>query len=494
MNRPRFRRENLNNILSGFQSKTGADAGYAPAPPRGRFIRRSTAALAAVAALLFSLTVAAVAADFDPVAAWRRLFEKETSIEVGEQVVSNGISMDVQSLYTDGDRAVIKMTLKDLEGGRLSDDVMILSKDDTQYAGDYFAYVETASYDEETDETTCIVKLNFNRQYNEDEILRFAVDSILTGVSHTSEYQSFDFDLYEAAMSSDLRPTSSADAWNAAAKANPVPGIHLENTVRRGGVSFDPETLEFEPLNCLPLDTSAQGEKLCHWLSVTGVGYEDGVLHVQLRYDDLFGLNYHYVYSALLTLIDGGGNVMKYNEEIIYCGYTELQFEVGDIENIRELSLAWDGAYAENVIDGSWSFDINLDSVGDHISGSAELADHPDYTGISYTLSSMYLETKVDLHDLSITPRMHYDEETGKEYSIFFANDGDEKLIPGEISIILKDGTRLDLPVDSDNLFDRYRNHQNGKTFVRTQHWLDGSFEPGDVAELIIFGVSFTVA
>jgi hypothetical protein len=327
MNKQRFRRENLRNIQKGFYDRLESDAEYAPGVPaaqRMRTVRRPIAALAATAAVLFSLTLGAFATGFDPIAAWQGLFEKETSIEVGEQLVSAGISMDVQSLYTDGERAVVKMTLKDTEGDRLSDNITIVSKD----ARDYFAYVETASYNAETGETTCIVKLVFNRQYEENEILKFAVDSITTD---------------------------------------------------------------------------------------------------------------------------------------------------------------------ENVFDGSWSFDIDLDSVGDHISGEMALPEHPDYTNISYTLSSMYLETKITLPDFSLPGETRYIESLGREATVFSTKRFDDKLLPAEISIILKDGTRIDLPVDGDNLFDRYYNAQSGETSAKTQHWLDGSFEPGDVAEIIIFGVSFTV-
>jgi hypothetical protein len=493
MNKQRFRRENLRNIQKGFYDKLESDAEYAPGVPaaqRRRISRRIIVAPAAAATVLFTLTLGAFAAGFDPIAAWQGLFEKETSIEVGEQLVSAGISMDVQSLYTDGERAVVKMTLKDTEGDRLSDNITISSKD----TNDYFAYVETVSYDAETGEATCVVKLNFNRQYSEDEILRFAVDSIIADMSHTSEYQPFDFDLYGAAVASELHPTTPTEAWAASARANPAPGIQEEGLMPlRGGVAFNEDTGEFEPLNWLPLDPSAQGEKLCHWLSMTGIGYEDGVLHVQLRHDDLFGVKYQYAWDNNPALIDGEGNVIEDSEEILHRSYKELQFEVGDIENLKDLSLAWGGNYAENVFDGSWSYDINLDSVGNHISGEMALPEHPDYTNISYTLSSMYLETKIDFPVFSIPVETRYIEALGREVRGFGTEYFDDKLLSGEISIILKDGTRIDLPVDGDNLFDRYYNHQSGAASAKTQHWLDGSFEPGDVAEIIIFGVSLAV-
>jgi hypothetical protein len=489
MNKPRFRRENMRNIQKGFHDRLESDAEYTPMAPalRRRLGRRIIVAPAAAAAVVFALTLVAFATGFDPIAAWQGLFEKETSIDVGAQTVSGGISMDVQNLYTDGEHAVVKMTLRDTQGDRLSDSIMIDSKD----TSDYFAYVETVSYDAETGEATCIVKLDFNRQYGRDEILGFAVDSIIVDASHTTEYQPFDFDLYSAAASSGLLPTASAEAWVASAKANPVPGIQdTEHALLRGGNLVYAYASSDKFPNLLPLDASAQGEKLCHWLSIIGIGYEYGILHVQLRYDDLFGLNYQYITNAP-ALVDSEGNIIEHSDELLNCGYQELLFNVGDIENLKVLALAWTGSYAENVFNGNWSFDIGLDSVGDHISGVAELSDHPDYTGISYTLSSMYLETKVDFPDFSIPIVTRYDEIQGREANISDINGIDDKLVSGEISIVLKDGTRIDLPVNSDNLFGRYYNHQSGETYAKTQHWLDGSFEPGDVAEIVIFGVSF---
>ena len=69
----------------------------------------------------------------------------------------------------------------------------------------------------------------------------------------------------------------------------------------------------------------------------------------------------------------------------------------------------------------------------------------------------------------------------------------DEKLYSESITIILKDGTSINLPVDINNVFDRTSDHQSGKTTAKTQHWLDGSFESDDVLELIIFGIRFVV-
>ena len=488
----------MKNIKSGFLGKIQSDAEYRADAPRGRIIRKSTVVAIAAAAILLSTTLCAFAAGFDPISAWQSLFEKKEAIEVGETVTSAGISMNVQSLYTDGDHAILKMTLRDLDGDRLSKEIIIGSIDESKYT----AYLLDSSYNSETGEATCIINITMREKAAAGDTLAFTINSIIVNLDYSEEYHPFDYDLYEAVMASKLRPVVSADEWAAAAKANPVPAINdPEHAARVGGVKFNTVTKEFNSMKWLPLDTSVQGVKLINWLSVLGVGYENGILHVQLRCDDLFGYKCQYI-SRSPALIDDEGNIIEANGEedgdwnlsggILYCGYTELRFNVGDIDNLEHLKLAWTGNYAEHVIDGDWSVDINLDSIGDSISGSIELPDHQDFTSVSYKLSSMYLETEIHFPDYSLdkTETLNIDGREITSYG-FDEEKIKEKVYEKELAIVLEDGTRIE-PAFNRNNFCYGGDASNGKTQITSWHLLDGSFDIKDVKEVIIFGVSFT--
>ena len=480
-------------------SKIQSDAEYRADAPRGHIIRKSTVFAIAAAAIVLSTTLCALAVGFDPISAWQSLFEKETAIEVGETVTSAGISMNVQSLYTDGDHAILKMILRDLDGDRLSKDIIIKSIDESKYT----AYLLDSAYDAETGEATCIININLREKAAAGDTLAFTINSIIVNLDYSDEYHPFDYDLSEAAMDSKLYPVVSADEWTAAAKANPAPAIaDPEYAVRRGGVKSNTVTNEFNSMDWLPLDTSVQGVELIYWLSVLGVGYENGVLHVQLRYNDLFGYKFQYI-GRRPALIDDDGNIIEaYRQEdgdwnlsgeILCCGYTELRFDVGDIDNLKQLKLAWTGNYAEHVIDGDWSVDIGLDAIGDSISGSVELPDHPDFTSVSYKLSPMYLETELHFPAYSLDKNYTFYDDDGVEHTAYSFDDDKirEKVYEKELAIVLKDGTRIE-PSFNRNNFCIGGDASNGKTQITSWHLMDGSFDIEDVAEIIIFGVSFT--
>lgn len=496
MNQNKFGRDNMDHIKSGFLTKMRSDEEYQPVTPRMRVIRKSSLVAIAAVAVVLSTTLGAFAAGFDPVAAWQNLFEKEDSIQIGQQVSSAGISMDVEGLYTDGEHAILKMTLRDLEGDRLSDDIKIPAIDQSKYK----AYVLESSYDTQSGALTCVVNLNLQGDLAVGDTVTFAINSIIVNLDLTDEYHPFDYDLYEAAANSALRPDISNDDWAALAEGNPVPAIHDPfRTYPRGGVDFNTERNDFVSSEWMPLDTAAEGEALADWLSLLGVGYEDGILHVQLRYNGLFGCQYQYPYMPPV-LIDREGTILAPfrgengmgSVELAHCGYQEVRFDVGDMENLKDLKLAWTGEFAERVIDGDWSVDISVDTISDSISGATELPDHPHFTGVSYTLSPMYLETEINFADYSLDANItNYDEDGIESTILAFDNDKiKEQVLDQELAIVLNDGTRIELPCDRLNLL-RCRNGSTGKTWIVSRHQLNGSFDIQDVTEVIIFGVSF---
>ena len=317
-------------------------------------------------------------------------------------------------------------------------------------------------------------------------------------------------------MNSNLKPSMSTDDWMASARANPASAkydiVEEYIPVIPGG------TLAAALLNSdasqtwLPLDVFAEGDELIHWLSMLGVGYEDGMLHVQMRYNNLFGRRGHYDYGEPV-LIDNDGNVItsavgridgftRY-DALLCRGYQEQRFNIGSIDNLKNLRLAWRGNYAENVIEGDWSIEIDLTAIGDSISASSDASSHPDVTGASFSLSPMYFQsviyTAIDFPDFSLMTSMEQ-AQTGSVR--FWRLKMDEIASTGELAIILSDGTKIELDIgwvferniDPLHGVEEGPDSSSGKSTITSWHVLDGSFAIEDVVEVIVFDVSFKLA
>jgi len=275
----------------------------------------------------------------------------------------------------------------------------------------------------------------------------------------------------------------------------------------RGGAYVDSREYAVAPQLWLPLDTTAAGVELIHWLTLLGVGYEDGALHVQLRYPDLFGSRRRY-YFGDPVLIHNDGTVLKpasevrdgrfYPGEIMYCGYHEQRFYVGDIENLSNLRLAWSGSYAEHVIDGDWSVDIDISAVGGSISESVDISGYPEFTGLSFRLSPMYFETTLET-TMEFPDVFPLDTQERVMVWMDFRREIEEIAYGRELAIILVDGTRIE--PERGQIFEVRRPNLGGvvyhpallagRTSVSSWHILDGSFDMDDVAEVVLYGVRF---
>jgi len=278
------------------------------------------------------------------------------------------------------------------------------------------------------------------------------------------------------------------------------------------GVYEDSQGLDIFPQKWLPLDTSVSGVQLIHWLSVLGTGYDNGYFHIQLRYDDMLGTIWQYNFGNLF-LIDNEGNIVRtateesdglfFPGEIQYAGYHELRFYVGDIENLRDYRLAWTGTYAEHTITGDWTVDVDLAATDiDSISDSIELSDHNYLTEASFTLSPLYMETDV-LTMIEFPDKETWDSFDEDSSAVRIILNWRDRLnvihATQEIVILLNDGTEIVLdkvgPFDYMHFPMREAGEPldpiTGNTRIITRHILDGSFEVEDVAEVIIYGISF---
>ena len=443
--------------------------------------------------------------------AWQSMFEREDVVEIDKQVISAGVLMDIQRLYSDGENALIVIVLRDLEGDRFSGSIRSIwiqayARENMWYRMDVADY----HYYPETGELTCIVYVNHG-VLEAGDTFNLTINSIVINSGYISEQ--FDFDLYGVVMASELRPTVSYDEWAASAGDNPAI-FYSDYEPLHGGINFWPFTDSREMYKWLPLDTAAEGVELSRGITLLGAGYEDGILHVQLKYPDLFDNRWRFYDGTFMLLDSEGWRVYEHyddNSEIKYWGYHEKLFDISDIDNLKDLSLIWSGTYAEHIFRGNWSVDIDLSAISESISHSVELPEHPEFTTLSFRLSPLCFETLVET-DFDF-PDVPFDDSP-EAWRVW----GDyrwminEVMYDRELAIILADSTRI-MPRRGSNRSLSYKvtdlgavydhpiwdweqgslNYQDNqyKTQISSWHILDGSFDIEDVAEVVIFGVSY---
>jgi len=194
MNNYRFKHENMVNIKRGFLEKIHDGAGEISVIPQARVIRKSVIAAVAAAVIILSTAIVSIATGFNPMIAWQGLFGSESAIELDKQVVSSGISMSIQSLYTDGHEAVLKMTLRDLEEDRLTGKIGLRTSNLSKF---WYSIIDSYR-DEETGEVVCVVFLMLHGDtWSVGETLTLIVTSIFAD-DWSNEYHgnwSFEIDL-----------------------------------------------------------------------------------------------------------------------------------------------------------------------------------------------------------------------------------------------------------------------------------------------------------
>jgi len=173
--------ENIENIKNGFLTKIHCDTKYIAVTSQTRTIRKSLVIAIAVIAVIVSTAIITIAVGIDPMETWRSLFEQEEAVVINEQLESSGIRIDVRGLYTDGNQALLEMSLKDLTGDRLSEGLQIYTNDYNVYWSSVIDYF----YDVETGVVTCIVFTKFNEDVSIGETFIFSFNEIYYDIEST---------------------------------------------------------------------------------------------------------------------------------------------------------------------------------------------------------------------------------------------------------------------------------------------------------------------
>lgn len=328
-----FNRKHMQNIRQKVEQGTGAALG-----------RRSPRSAAARAGIVFAvlavccLTATSALAMGVPAAndlLYRVLPEAAQFFKpVQKSSVDQGIEVSVESAYIHGSEAEAVITVRDLTSDRMNESIDLYDSYDIKTGFDSLGTCSQIGYDPETKTATFLIWM---KSMNDKDIIRgekitISVQTLLCGKTET----------LALAIPMD---------WNA-----------IPETV---------QTVESDHDNT---DLLVQGDSILEILdgfNITGVGYVNGKLHIQLYtprrylYDDL----------AFLYLLDEQGN--RTEADMFYRGaynvddaeieksadYVEYAFDVPQNE-LEHYKLYGEFYSADSRIDGNWSITFPLENQG----------------------------------------------------------------------------------------------------------------------------------
>lgn len=296
-----------------------------------------------VAAILLcmTLTVSALAAA-DVEGVYEMLYAVSPTIAqklkpVQMSCVDDGIELTVISADVEGDTARVLVGLRDLEGDRVDGTCDLYDSYDINLPSDTVAGCTFAEFDEST--RTAVFLVEVSRGDGKDikgDKITFSLREFLSG--STEYYDNVDLDLTQVEMNPETRT--------------------LQDGETRGGSAsdgFDPHTIT---------EVLVQQKKLLQPIDhvvVTGMGYVDDLLHIQIHYENRSENDGH----GYISLKDetgqeyfGLGNI-SFWDETGTGSYDELVFDISP-EKLADCKPFGYFKSADSIHHGDWEITFPL--------------------------------------------------------------------------------------------------------------------------------------
>ena len=233
-------------------------------------------AMVASLLLVFTMSVPALAAaDFGP--AYNLLYKVSPAIAQKLKPVSmscedNGIKFEVISAYVEGSEAKIFISVQDIDGDRIDETTDLFDSFSINTPFDCSSSCENISYDTETKTATFLISIS---QWNEKDIIgekiTFCVREML---SNKQEYDAILTDLDLTQISATPKTITPTQIWGG------------------GGTNYNEMENNFQALKTTGILCSPIAE-----VDITAMGYVDGKLHIQVKYEDSLETDNHgYIY------------------------------------------------------------------------------------------------------------------------------------------------------------------------------------------------------
>jgi hypothetical protein len=342
-----MKREDISHAVGNISTRHIQEAeSYSPQNisfARKRFSAKKIVALVASVALFLTLAVPALAAA-DVQAAYEILYAVSPKIAQELKPVrmtseDDGIKMEVISAYINGDKAEIYISMQDMTGERIDETTDLFDNYSINRPFSSSATCERISYDEETNTATFLISIT---QWGQKEIggkkITFTVDKFL---SNKQEYHDKipQIDLNTV----NLSPQTQSD-------------VNMRGWSFSGDISEKPEYIHY-------LTATSEGSfSPVDGVTVTGVGFIAGKLHIQTYYENILETDNHgYVY-----LVNADGDEIRSEASVAFWdsersgSYEEYIFDVSPNE-INNYELYGHFLTCNSLTNGDWQVSFPLE-------------------------------------------------------------------------------------------------------------------------------------
>lgn len=338
-----------NELLDKMELVNPAYIAAADADPkrRGSHLKRWCAAAACIC-LVFYFAVPAMAAASP--AFYHVLYAVSPAAAqffkpVQSACTDNGIRMEVEASYIHADTAEIYISMQDLEGTRFDETIDLFDSYRIHTPFGCTSHCELADYDPDTQTAAFLVTITqWNKQNIAGSKLTFSVGKILGSRKSYGGVIS-GVDLGSAAL-------------NTMTQTVRLRGIGGTELLEEYGTASPKEAAALKPAESIA--SPVEG------VSLTGIGYVDGNLHVQMYYADILKTDNH-GFVALQN---------KDSSEIIHCSgsiaffdeagkgsYEDYIFTGVAAETLGAYELYGDFTVSSGVIEGDWNVTFPLEDT-----------------------------------------------------------------------------------------------------------------------------------
>ena len=335
------------NAMGAIDDNAILDAKSYQRPKSHRWLRWG--ACAACICLVISLSIPTMAAKIPSF--YNVLYEISPATAqffkpVQRSCESQGIQMEVVASYIHEDTAEIYVSLQDLEGDRLSESTDLFDSYSIHTPFDCTSNCTLVSYDPNTKTATFLITIE---QWGNADIvgdkLTFSVRELL-GQKEEHKGTINDVDLGHITLNTSTQAVSSR------------------------GMSGDEYVAENEyadsSTGVVVLKSNGRIASPTGGVALTGIGYIDGKLHVQVYYEDILKTDNHGFIKLINKNtgenIDCYGSVSFFDEEQ-RGSYTDYVFTNIPLETLGEGALYGEFVTSSGSIEGDWSITFPLHTV-----------------------------------------------------------------------------------------------------------------------------------
>ena len=324
--------------------RTRAAAQKAPARPRRlRPLIALAAVLVCLALAVPAFAMPALAADPDGYALLYSISPAAAQFfkPVNRSDEDNGIRLTVDSVYLHSDTVEIYVSLQDLTGDRLDETTDLFDSYRINRGFDCSATCSLAGYDAQTRTARFLISItSFDGQDIEGDKLTFSLNRLLTGKTESEG----------AVTGLDL----------AAAQAEPA----TQQVTRRGGSGIAAEAGGSGAETRTALVPTGTLAAPAPGVTVTALGYIDGLLHIQVLYENIHETDNH----GQLWLENGAEKLeclgsLSFFAENGSDSFEEYVFDVSPAQ-LADCTLYGSFVTADTLIEGGWEITFPLTEAG----------------------------------------------------------------------------------------------------------------------------------